>query len=151
MLHDRAEAEDVTQTVFWDTYRAIGRYDAKKGTLRIWLLQYAYHRTLNHKKSLQQRGFYQSSAVEAIDEHVPLRRSLLSAEAVLAVRQGLSLLTEDQRITLQMVFLEGMEMEDVANRLGQNASNVRHHYYRGLKRLREVLGPKAFSSDKSTK
>lgn len=30
-------------------------------------------------------------------------------------------------------------MSDVALQLGQNLSNVRHHYYRGLRKLRDVL------------
>lgn len=145
ILRDRAEAEDVTQTVFLDMHRAIDRYDPAKGKLRTWLLQYAYHRTLNHKKSLQQRGFYKTSVLDTLDEQPLARRSLLSAEAIHAVRQGLALLSEDQRTTLQMIFLDGMEMNDVAQHLGQNVSNVRHHYYRGLRKLRDILGPKALS------
>jgi RNA polymerase sigma-70 factor, ECF subfamily len=146
ILRNRAEAEDVTQTVFWNLHRAIDRYDPAKGTLRTWLLQYAYHRALNHKKSLQQRGFYSTSELESADERVAdPGGKMLSAEAAQAVRQGLALLSEDQRMTLQLIFLEGMEMEDVAHRLGQNVSNIRHHYYRGLRKLRDILGPEALS------
>ncbi len=44
IIHDPGEAEDVVQTVFLDFYRAVANFDAQKGILRVWLLQYAYHR-----------------------------------------------------------------------------------------------------------
>ncbi|MDE1162169.1 MAG: sigma-70 family RNA polymerase sigma factor [Acidobacteriaceae bacterium] len=139
ILRDAGEADDVVQIVFFDVHRAIKLYDATRGTLRTWLLQYAYHRALNHKQSLQRKGFYSGSPLEAAEAPSTLRRSLLPAEAAQAVRQAISHLTEDQRRTLEMLFLEGAEMSDVALQLGQNLSNVRHHYYRGLRKLRDVL------------
>lgn len=141
ILRDHAEVEDVTQTVFWDIHRAIGNYDAGKGSLRTWLQQYAYHRALNHKKSLEQRGFYRNSGLEAAEEFAAPRRTMFSAETAHAIRQALAMLNNDQRITLQLIFLEGLEMSDVAERLGQDVTNIRHHYYRGLRKLRDILGP----------
>lgn len=61
ILRDAGEADDVVQIVFFDVHRAIKLYDATRGTLRTWLLQYAYHRALNHKQSLQRKGFYSGS------------------------------------------------------------------------------------------
>lgn len=140
LLRDSSEAEDVAQTVFWDVYRARERFDPAKGSLRSWLGRYAYSRALNHKKILQ-RVADDVDPENAQQAEAP--RGLLSQEAAHAVRQALQQLNEDQRITLEMIFLEGMEMDDVAERLGQKRTNVRHHYYRGLKKLRELLGPQA--------
>ena len=41
IVEDPGEAEEVVQTVFLDFYRGLATFDAKKGLLRVWLLQYA--------------------------------------------------------------------------------------------------------------
>lgn len=151
ILRDQAEVDDVTQTVFWDMHRAINSYDAQKGSLRTWLQQYAYHRALNHKKSLEQRGFYRNSGLEAAEEYAGTRGLMFPAETAHAIRQALALLNDDQRMTLQLIFLEGKEMSDVAELLGQSLSNIRHHYYRGLRKLRDILGTDSLPGKTSQK
>src|SRR5215831_19870858 len=59
IVRDRAEAEDVMQDVFLEIYRDAAKFDPKRGKLRTWLLQYAYHRSLNRRKYLATRGFYE--------------------------------------------------------------------------------------------
>lgn len=145
ILKNREEAEDAAQTVFWDISRAFHLYDATRGSFRTWLMQYAYHRSFNLKKSLQSRGFYSHHAIDSLDWKVVQKalhsssRHLLPSEAGHAVHQALSLLTSAQQDTLKMIFLEGLAFADVAERLQQTEGNVRHHYYRGMRKLREIL------------
>ena len=61
----------------------------------------------------------------------------------LTVRQlkaAFSELSGRQRETLEMFFFEGLKFSEIAERTGENIKNVRHHYYRGLERLRHVAG-----------
>lgn len=145
ILKNREEAEDAAQTVFWDVSRAFHLYDSARGSFRTWLMQYAYHRSLNHKKSLQTRGFYQQHAIDSIDRQVlqealhSTSRHLLPSEAAQAIYQALAHLNEAQRDTLTMIFMEGLTFNDVAVRFNQSEGNVRHHYYRGMRKLREIL------------
>jgi len=44
IVNDAGEAEEVVQTVFLDFFRGLAIYDPEKGILKVWLLQYAYHR-----------------------------------------------------------------------------------------------------------
>ena len=46
-------------------------------------------------------------------------------------------LTEYQRETLRLHFYDGCTFTEIAERLGQSYVNIRHHYYRGLERLRK--------------
>jgi RNA polymerase sigma factor (sigma-70 family) len=46
-------------------------------------------------------------------------------------------LTECQRETLRLHFYEGCTFTEIAERLGQSYVNIRHHYYRGLEKLRK--------------
>src|SRR5690349_6826038 len=57
IVRDRGEAEDVTQTVFLDLYRAVAQFDRSKGTTRVWLLQFAYHRAIHRRQHLASRNF----------------------------------------------------------------------------------------------
>jgi RNA polymerase sigma-70 factor (ECF subfamily) len=45
-------------------------------------------------------------------------------------------LPERQKLTLQLFYFEGLELREIAEKLNEPLSNVRHHYYRGLQKLR---------------
>ena len=59
IVRDAGEAEEVVQTVFLDFYRALAQFDSSKGILRVWLMQYAYHRALHRKRHLAANRFYE--------------------------------------------------------------------------------------------
>ena len=46
-------------------------------------------------------------------------------------------LAERQRRTLELFYFEGLELREISEKLGEPLSNVRHHYYRGLKKLQK--------------
>jgi RNA polymerase sigma-70 factor (ECF subfamily) len=46
-------------------------------------------------------------------------------------------LTALQRQTLEMFYFQGLELREISERLGEPFGNVRHHFYRGLERLRK--------------
>jgi RNA polymerase sigma-70 factor (ECF subfamily) len=57
----------------------------------------------------------------------------LSLEQLQQLFDGLS---EEQRQTLQLFFFEGMTFQEIAKKLDEPLGNIRHHYYRGLGKLR---------------
>jgi len=44
-----------------------------------------------------------------------------------------------QRRVLELVFFEGLTMQEVAERTGDSLGSVRHRYYRALQKMRRVL------------
>jgi|SRR5580700_1356300 RNA polymerase sigma-70 factor (ECF subfamily) len=52
IVRDPGEAEDVVQIVFLDIFRAMASFDSHQGILKVWHLQYAYHRALHRKRHL---------------------------------------------------------------------------------------------------
>lgn len=148
ILRDRGEAEDLMQSVFFEIYRIKEQFEPQKGTVRTWLLQYAYHRCLNRWHYLKARGLdyhaYTTEAGEpATSRATAFDRTLNSVDAKLFVRQGLASLTVAQRKCLEMSFFEGLSNQEIAAQMEESVSNVRHHYYRGLQVLRSVLIDKA--------
>ncbi len=134
IVRDPGEAEDVMQSVFLEVFRAAGQFDASKGTTKVWILQYAYHRSLNRRQYLSLRGFYERTEDTAAPTTGPG-----TLESARMVRQALDRLSEGQRTTLEMAFFEGLTMQEIAAKTGESFSNVRHHYYRGLEKLRGIL------------
>lgn len=141
ILRDESEAEDMTQTVFLEIYRRLGQFDAGRGTLKIWLLQFAYSRTMHRRNHLLVRKLHShvELGVLAEEHRHPSSTFLQPQERARLTNEVISLLSSPQRETIEMYFFEGLTLKEIAQRRNENFSNVRHHYYRGLERLRSYL------------
>jgi RNA polymerase sigma-70 factor, ECF subfamily len=144
IVHDQSEAEDVVQNVFLEFFQKVDLFDPARGTLKVWLLQFAYTRSINRRNHLQRRQFY--SQVEVNEQEImqfsPVAVSafrLTSGEAAHLVREVLATLNPSQRTAIELISFEGLTFEELANRLGESLANAKHHYYRGMLKLRECL------------
>jgi RNA polymerase sigma-70 factor (ECF subfamily) len=141
ILRDREEAEELLQDVFFQVYRKCHLYDSKRGTARAWLLQTAYHRAFDRREYLQIRRFYDNKSVEELADvmrascDVEYEARLNQGEKIL--RRAFDELSEKQRQTLTLSFFEGYTLREISEVLREPLANVRHHYYRGLKHLKE--------------
>jgi len=145
ILRDAAEAEDLVQDLFIYIQRKCAIFDSSKSSARSWIIQMAYHRAIERRRYLITRQFYSRGDEEGLRNAVvgvPTDESDYSAEAVFG-RNGLEkvfeTLSADQRETLRLYFLEGYTLAEIAVKLGQPHANVRHHYYRGLGKLRKQM------------
>jgi RNA polymerase sigma-70 factor (ECF subfamily) len=146
IVRDPGEAEDVTQEIFLEIFRKAGQFDPAKGSARTWILQYAYHRSLNRRQYLALRNFYDRNQANGIDAIESQRaevswRGLTFQEWARVIQQGLATLTEKQRKTLELVCFQGLLLSEISERTKESLPNVRHHYYRGLEALRKFLQP----------
>jgi RNA polymerase sigma-70 factor, ECF subfamily len=142
ILRDRGEAEDILQNIFMEIAERVGQFDPARGTVLVWLMQYAYTRSINRRNYLLVRRFYANVAMGELSEFEQGALHLYSEapqECARFVREALDLLNENQRRTIEMVHFEGLNLKDVAERTRQPFSTVRHHYYRGMAKLKEHL------------
>lgn len=145
VVRDAGEAEDVMQTVFLDMYRAKAQFDVLKGSTKVWLLQYAYHRSLNRRQQLSRRNFYNEGSIQEFGQADLLcatsgRGAPPSQESAVLVREALATLNKAQKTALELAYFDGLTMKEIAERTGETLANVRHHFYRGLDKLRSCLG-----------
>ncbi len=137
ILRDDAEAEDVAQEVFLEIYRKAHLYDPARGSVRVWLLQYAYHRSFRRKAALRLRAAYRGEPLNAAEKLPRGReRRLTREECGWILRAGLAHLPERQRTTLELACFEELNLREIAERLHVSLGCARHYYYRGLARLR---------------
>jgi RNA polymerase sigma-70 factor, ECF subfamily len=139
ILRDRAEAEDILQTIFLEIYQRAGQFDPSRGNFYVWMMQYAYHRSINRKNYLIIRKFYGNIAVDDLSEFEQGMLELYTEPAYECkqfVREALEMLTEGQKRTIEMVHFQGLTLKEIAEQTDETFSNVRHHYYRGLAKLK---------------
>jgi RNA polymerase sigma-70 factor, ECF subfamily len=140
IVRDPAEAEDVVQNVFLDIFRAMASFDSRKGMLKVWLLQYAYHRALHRKRHLVSNHFYRWENLEAAIEVASSRRLWGELpEVVRLTEQLLQNLKPRQRKVVELTYYEGLTAEEIAHRLGESPHAVRHHLQRGVATLRTLF------------
>jgi len=141
IVRDAGEAEDMTQTVFLEIYRHLRQFDPARGTLKVWLLQFAYSRSMHRRNYLFVRQFHKQVELGEADARAshwsPSR--LQPQEATRLTGEALAVLPEPQRRTIEMFFFEGLTLREIAAQRNENYPNVRNHYYRGLECLRSYL------------
>jgi RNA polymerase sigma-70 factor (ECF subfamily) len=140
ILRDVGESEELVQSVFLEILRSAAQFDRAKGTAKVWILQYAYHRSLNRRQYLAFRSFYANDQkVVSIHVGTSAGHTLDALESARVVQQALRRLNHMQRETLQLSFYEGLRMSEIAEVTGNTLNSIRHHYYRGLLELRRIL------------
>jgi RNA polymerase sigma-70 factor, ECF subfamily len=156
ILRDDGEAEETVQRVFLDVFKAVNQFNPDRGTFKTWLLQYAYHRSIDRRQHLQSNRFYSR---DELDDLMPAELfngpghllCLPPQEVACLVEQVLATLESRQRRVIELTYFEGLTAEEIATKTGDSASSVRHNLYRGLAKLRGVLQEtsKARSKEKS--
>jgi RNA polymerase sigma-70 factor, ECF subfamily len=146
ILRSSEEADDLLQDLFLLVRRRASVFDASKGSVRSLLVQMCYQRAFSRRRDLARRNL--CSWTEVTESATTARRPLSlpfydeSLEARFGKRglqRALEDLSVEQRETLRLCFFEGHTLEEIAVRLNQSYGNVRHHYYRGLAKLRKHL------------
>jgi RNA polymerase sigma-70 factor (ECF subfamily) len=143
VLQDEGEAEDLAQEIFLHLCSEAGSFDRTKGSARTWVIQMIYRRAFDRRAYLRRRQFYFGTESEEHTNTVggienPENR-MIDRLTVRQLKTAFSELTDPQQETLEQFFFEGMDFAEIAQRTGEDVRNVRHHYYRGLERLRESV------------
>jgi RNA polymerase sigma-70 factor (ECF subfamily) len=145
ILRDPGEAEDVMQELFLCIQRKAKVFDSAKGPARTLIVHMTYQRAISRRRYLASRQFYGRSSLEGNVSQIPAPRVEHYDDSVEAhmgkagLRAVLADLSEDQRETLRLCFFEGYTLAEISGRLGQPLGKVRHHYYRGLEKLRKHM------------
>ena len=147
-VKDEGEAEEIVQQVFAELFSNIGKFDPSRGEFKTWLLQFAHYRSIDRHKHLSTMKFYAFEQLDKATRNRPSKetsylRRLSAQESDCLVQQMLVMLKPMQRLVIELTYLEGLTAAEVAARIGETASVVRHHLYRGLSRLRCVLSSSA--------
>lgn len=144
ILRDPAEADDLLQDIFLLIHRFANTFDGSRSPVQFWIVQMTYRRAISRRQYLNSRHFYTRIELdeESIQATTPSLRSDGSIDQRLAeldLQKMFGTLSEDQRKTLRLHFIEGYTLDEIAKMLGQTKGNIRHHSFRGLEKLRKLI------------
>jgi RNA polymerase sigma-70 factor, ECF subfamily len=140
VLRDASLAEDMVQSVFLGLWLVPERFDAKRGTLRSFLLTQCHGKCVDLIRSRNAR-----SAREAKDFGLtrdfasPVDESILSEGASTEVRFALARLSQTERDVIEMAFYGGHTYRRVAELLGLPEGTVKARIRSGLTHLHRTL------------
>ena len=144
ILRNNEEAEDLLQDLFLLVRRKASAFQPSKGSVRSLLVQMCYQRAFSRRRDLARRNFYSDRSVTETGAIAARSPFFPPYDEGLEARIGRSTLQEafedlsiEQRETIRLCFFEGYTLEEIAGELGLSYGNVRHHYYRGLAKLRK--------------
>src|SRR3981081_2136096 len=141
ILNDHSEAEEVVQEAFFYIYQKAVIFDPLKGSAKGWVVQVAFSRARDRKAHLSRRGFYSGTDIDSLDDTLlgqnDVEREIGALLDFSPLQFAFEDLTHMQRQTLELFYFEGMELREISEQLHEPFGNVRHHFYRGLERLRK--------------
>ncbi len=145
VLRDAFESDDLVQDLFLLIQRDCRAFDPSKSPARFWILQMAYRRAISRRRYLTSRHFYtrldvDDVTLQLVDPRTRVGRLEDSIDGGLengGLQKVFAELSENQRQTLRLHFMEGYTFDEIAAKLGQSRGNIKHHYFRGLDRLRK--------------
>jgi RNA polymerase sigma-70 factor (ECF subfamily) len=141
IVRDRADAADVLQEVFWESWQAAGSYDPSRGSPEAWIVMRARARAIDRVRSVRRRG---ETFVAPLDEGMapstPTGPDVADAVSDRSIVQGLlARLSDSQREVIELAYFGGLTQTEIADRLKQPLGTVKTRMRMGLERLREAL------------
>src|SRR4026207_297386 len=133
--HNRAEAEEVLQTVYLKILqgKAVYRGESK---LQTWLFAVIRKTAITERRKQWLRTLILSSRDEPCSQpEIEFERSEMQRR----FQQALTRLPARQRETLHLVFYQDLSLSEAAEVMNISIGSARRHYERGKKRLREAL------------
>lgn len=141
IVNDKSEAEEVVQETFFSLYQKAMLFDPAKGSAKGWLAQIAFSRARDRRAHLLRRGFYSGTDIESLDDTLEgpddIEREVGLRIDCSQLLPAFEDLTQMQQKTLELFYFQGLELREISERLNEPFGNVRHHFYRGLERLRK--------------
>jgi RNA polymerase sigma factor (sigma-70 family) len=127
------EAEDVLQNTYLKVLQGKARFDGKS-TLKTWLFS-----VIRRTAAQQQRHTLLRSALLLRFFSEQRRDPPVGDGRLTPLKEALASLTARQRQVLELVFYQGMTIEQAAAILDVSLGTARTHYERGKKLLRQKL------------
>jgi RNA polymerase sigma-70 factor (ECF subfamily) len=134
----QADLEDVVSEVFVKLYRNLHRFRPDH-PFSTWLYRLSANHAVDHiRRRRKERGRTEMPA-QVADPAVGAGASLESDERARLLRDALVDLSVPYREAIELVYVEGLRVDDAAARLGIPSGTVKTRLMRGREALRRIL------------
>jgi RNA polymerase sigma-70 factor, ECF subfamily len=136
---NRETAEELTLDVFHDVWRKASAYDPANGSVLGWIMNQARSRAIDRLRFEQRKKRVDPDFNPADEESVGIQESISQVERSELLRGALTVLTSEERQTIETAFFGELTYAEVATRLNQPLGTVKTRIRSGLTKLRQAL------------
>ncbi len=137
---DASDAEDLTEQVFLNAWKALPGYKRRRGSFASWLYRIAHNVVVDYYRRRKPTVYMPSQ--EEVDweskQPTPLEQ-VIGAEEVATLTTAIAQLPEDQQQVIILRFIEGLRHAEVARIIGKSEGACRIIQYRALVALNRLL------------
>ncbi len=135
-------AEDVVQEAFLSIWRAGGRYDRARGSVRTWVLGIVHHRAIDALRRSavhETRRATDEGVAERVEAGVRTDVEAARHEEAQTVRAAIGQLPPDQSRVIELAYFGGYTHPEIAELLGAPVGTIKGRMRLGLMKLRGAL------------
>jgi RNA polymerase sigma-70 factor (ECF subfamily) len=140
VLRRQPDAQEVTQDVFWALWRSPERFDTARGALLTWLVILSRSRALDLLRRIQASASRQNELTAEIQNKTPALVQNLAPPPVMLIEELLRRLPSEQGCVVQMVYVEGYALREVASLLHAPLGTIKGRTRLAMRKLRSELG-----------
>jgi RNA polymerase sigma-70 factor (ECF subfamily) len=136
------DAEDITQQVFLQAWRALGRFQQTSAPFIAWLFTISHNTVVSFYRRNKWASSLDSDAITAPGDD-GVEGSVENKLEHERARRAIAQLNPDQQQVLTLRFLEDLAPQEVSATLGKSQGNVRVIQHRALRELRRLMEEEA--------
>jgi RNA polymerase sigma-70 factor (ECF subfamily) len=138
IVHDRAQAEDLVNDVFFDVWQQAGRFEARSA-VSTWLLGIARFKALSARRRRKDDALDDDMAAAVPDQADTPEIVAQKADKGLALRTCIAALSAEHRSVVDLVYYHDKSVEEVAMILEIPEATVKTRMFYARKKLSELL------------
>ena len=142
-LHDREDAEDLTQTVFMKAFRSISSFQDQNKNPLAYLFTIARNTIIDFQRKKREVSIEQEEKenllVKLVDGRENPEESLMKREHRGFIQSLLDRLKPEYKEVLTLKFLNDYSTSEIAEKMGKTEANIRQTQVRALQKLRVHL------------
>ena len=154
LLHNTAEAEDISQEAFVRAYGALDRFDGRSEPFT-WLYRITVNLSLNALRSRKTRRSgvttddprVEAALIERRPGLADPARQVTDRELALALCDGVDALSETLRTTLVLVAVDGLSHAEASQVLGCPEGTIAWRIHEARRKLKEFLNGRGHAPD----
>lgn len=141
ILHDQAQAEEVTQEVFIEVWQHAAEFDPAKGSAKAWILRRARLRAIDRVRSAiatMKRDDREAFLVASINKESVEDEALRNVQRH-AVRTALEIMGEPHKTAILLAYFGDMTHAELAEATGVPLGTAKTRVRDGLRKLEKIL------------
>lgn len=141
ILHDQAQAEEVTQEVFIEVWQHAADFDPAKGSAKSWILRRARLRAIDRVRSAiatLKRDDREAYLVASIKKESVEEEALRNVQRH-AVRTALEIMGEPHKTAILLAYFGDMTHAELAEATGVPLGTAKTRVHDGLRKLEKIL------------